>query len=303
MTAPSILALVDDEDAALLTRAGFDVRRMTGWPELGPADTLVVAVDEPDVGDALYGRNAFLACLAERRRDRVGRVFLLADEALTEVRGLAGFCLADGVVFRGADGLIGAEDLAGPSEREAGVSVDALLERLERDIEKRGEQAARRALERLRQRPDEGRLLDHLTDTETGLFDGPFATFKLDEEIKRSTRFHQPLSILLIDCGVTDWGEERGLVLAEIAGIFLEECRDIDVVARFDEATFLFLLPGTPPDGARSLAKRLLTSLREREFAGGVRVPARIGIAAAPGVGIRSGRDLLAAAESDLASS
>jgi hypothetical protein len=79
---------------------------------------------------------------------------------LTEVRGLAGFCLADGVVFRGADGLIGAEDLAGPSEREAGVSVDALLERLERDIEKRGEQAARRALERLRQRPDEGRLLE-----------------------------------------------------------------------------------------------------------------------------------------------
>jgi hypothetical protein len=45
-------------------------------------------------------------------------------------------------------------------------------------------------------------------------------------------------------------------VLRELAGIFLETSRDTDILGRFDESSFLFFLPNTPKEGARSCAAR-----------------------------------------------
>jgi GGDEF domain-containing protein len=80
-------------------------------------------------------------------------------------------------------------------------------------------------------------------------------------------RFHQPLSLLLVDLGpgvqqVAD--ARRRELLAEAAGVFLNECRDIDVLARFAPTVFLLLLPGTGPAGAEVLAGRILAALRQR---------------------------------------
>ena len=46
--------------------------------------------------------------------------------------------------------------------------------------------------------------------------------------------------------------------------MFLNECRDIDVLARFSPEVFLFLLPGTGAEGAKVLSERSVASLRER---------------------------------------
>ncbi|MFB3051954.1 MAG: hypothetical protein ACE1Z0_08210, partial [Acidimicrobiia bacterium] len=110
-------------------------------------------------------------------------------------------------------------------------------------------------------------MLRQLQDSETWLFDGPYATWKLDEEWRRSNRFHEPLSLVLLDVGVGLLelpDADRRAVLVDAASVFLNECRDIDILARFSPTTFLFLLPGTGTDGADILAQRTIASLQER---------------------------------------
>ncbi|MHC5062846.1 MAG: GGDEF domain-containing protein [Planctomycetota bacterium] len=147
-------------------------------------------------------------------------------------------------------------------------------------------------------------FLSALTDAETGLFDGPFATFKLDEEFKRATRFHQPLSLVLLDCGIVSWPEDptdRSLVLAEVASIFLSECRDIDTLARFTETEFLFLLPGTGVDGATAVARRMLEQLRSHRYSVEIELDPVVGLATVPASGISDKREFLERAVSCLA--
>ena len=74
----------------------------------------------------------------------------------------------------------------------------------------------------------------------------------------------------------------------------------IDVLARFTASTFLFLLPGTGPDGALVLARRMLQSLRERTFAEGVRLQPYAGMAWTPQSGITDRKAFLLCAEACL---
>jgi uncharacterized repeat protein (TIGR03837 family) len=90
-------------------------------------------------------------------------------------------------------------------------------------------------------------------------------------------------------------GPDRAVLLAEVASVFLNECRDIDVLGRFTTTTFLFLLPGTPPLGAQALARRLIQSLSDRSFAVPVR-PA-CGVVSVPMAGISDRRQFLVVAE------
>jgi GGDEF domain-containing protein len=89
-------------------------------------------------------------------------------------------------------------------------------------------------------------------------------------------------------------------VLAEAAGVFLNECRDIDVLARFQPTVFLFLLPGTGPDGATVLANRILAALRER-FSAGPSVAPVAGLCSVPSADVPDRRAFLAVAEACLA--
>ncbi len=82
--------------------------------------------------------------------------------------------------------------------------------------------------------------------------------------------------------------------------MFLNECRDIDVLARFTETTFLFLLPGTGLDGADRVALRMLHSLREREYGAGTRLDPKAGLVTVPATGISERRSFLARAEACL---
>jgi len=253
-------------------------------------------------GEEIPLGNAFSACRMLKRGEPHVTVFMLIADGDEVSDGIARFCAADGSVRVDAAGNISEPDelarLVDPTRRD--VPVDSLLERLDASIddESRRDTLLQRVLEEHR----EDRFLDQLNDAETGLFDGPFAAFKLDEEFKRATRFHQPLSMILLDCGGDLPADpyDRRIVLAEVASVFLTECRDIDTLARFTETVFLFLLPGTGSDGAATVARRMLEGLRERQYSAPVAFKPVAGIATVPTTGVADRAGFLARAETCL---
>ncbi len=270
-----------------------------------PGDVVFLEVFA-DLGSltAVPGGNAFAACRALKEDPRV-RVFTVLREADPYSAEIARFCLADGSLEWDGAELAGMEQMREKfAPRKQRVSVDALLSRLERELATdEGRKAS--AIQRMMHRDEEHSLLEFLTDADTGLFTGQFASFKLDEEFKRASRFHQPLSLILVDIGVGDGSlpEDSALrreLLAEVASIFLNECRDIDVLARFTETTFLFLLPGTGAAGADRVARRMLASLRGGEFNAGSRLDPKAGLVTIPATGIHDRRSFLARAEACL---
>ncbi len=205
---------------------------------------------------------------------------------------------ADGVLRVHPDGHVDAKDLAA-SAAPRRTQVDELLARLEPRLASSGPDSP---LQRLLRFEGDDSVAARLQDPETGLFDGPYAALKLDEEWKRAHRFRQPLSLLLLDLGprVAALGDaERRLVFAEAAGVFLNECRDIDVLARFAPTVFLFLLPGTAPDGAEVLAKRIVDALQQR-FAGRTDVAPVCGVCTVPSDDVPDRRAFLVVAEACL---
>lgn len=193
-------------------------------------------------------------------------VVVAADDRVGPM--LARFVLADGVATwddarQRLDGAQLLPQTGGPRR----APIDALLAKLEPRLSATGGESN---LQRLLRFEREDSLGQRLQDAETGLFDGPYAALKLDEEWKRAHRFSLPLSLLLLDLGgAVDRlpADQRAQVFAEAAGVFLNECRDIDVLARFAPTVFLFLLPGTGADGAEVLGKRIVAALTRR-FAG-----------------------------------
>lgn len=226
-------------------------------------------------------------------------VVIAADDAIGAQ--LARFVLADGVLrWDAAKRCLDGSELDAVSAGPRRVPVDALLAKLEPRLRAEGTESH---LQRLLRFEREDSPLQRLQDAETGLFDGPFAAWKLDEEWKRAHRFHQPLSLLLLDLGNSVErldAADRRQVLAEAAGVFLNECRDIDVLARFAPTVFLFLLPGTGAAGAEVLARRIVASLLQR-FAGRQEVAPCCGTATAPSSDVPDRRSFLAVAEACLA--
>jgi len=280
----------------LADRLGEAVQQ--GFPEnAAPGDTVFLSVHG---GEGLPGGNAFTACRTLKDAGPV-RVIVMVDAEDRYSAEIARFCLADGTVVVDG-GEVG--DLSAAQSRPGGTRerapIDELLESLEKELasdEGRKESAIQRMLEGQHQ----DWVLEELTDKATGLFAAPFASFKLDEEFKRAMRFHQPLSLLLLDLGsdLPTSPAARDACLAEAASVFLTSCRDIDVLARFTETTFLFLLPGTGSAGAAVLARRMIQELDERALDEGALEP-RAGLATIPASGIEDRATFLARAEACL---
>jgi GGDEF domain-containing protein len=284
------------------------VQLQVGFPAAGGdhGDVLFMeAFTDPNRWGEVPGGNVFSACRALKNRYHIA-VYLLVREGDDITPEIARFCLADGCLAVVNEGLVAdpaeVRERLGPHRRP--VEVDKLLTRLEQEIASdSGRQAS--ALQRMLVEADEETLLDHLVDRETGLFDGPFASFKLDEEFKRASRFHQPLSLMLIEPlaepldQINEPGDRR-VLLADISSVFLNECRDIDVLARFTENVFMVLMPGTGAGGARVLTNRVLSELRGREFIGGRRLKPIAGLATMPAAGVQRRQEFLARVEACL---
>ena len=111
-----------------------------------------------------------------------------------------------------------------------------------------------------------------ITDRLTGLFN----RMKLEEvfayELERSHRYATPLSVIILDIdhfkNVNDtYGHQMGdKVLQEIADILENGKRLSDTVGRWGGEEFLFILPETELDGARSRAEILRTAIEAHPF-------------------------------------
>lgn len=257
-----------------------------------------------ELGD--LAANAFAGCRNLKDRSD-GRVFLIVEDGDRISEEIARYCLADGCLHLSPDGSLveSAEELAERLEiPKAKVDLDALLQRLETKLgSEEGLESS--ALQRMLARGEEDDFMSRLVDAETGLFDGLYASFKLDEEFKRARRFHQPLSLLLLDLGLDMQGDfedaaHRQAFLAEVAAVFLNQCRDIDLIARFTESVFMVLMPGTGAAGAEVVAERMIEELQERGIFAPLQARPALGLATMPAAGIHSRQSFLARAEAGL---
>ena len=277
-------------DESLLASARAAVRGLEGWELEGCASARELLERPPVAGDVilvdvhLSAENAYEACRRMAGRTRC-RTFVVVEGGNTLGDGIARFCGATGTLQL---------PLTAAGMREALERGASLAERPEsRRDQPREPVLPASLLVDLSGDTDES-VVSAVTDPETGLFNYAFLGFKLDEEFKRAQRFGQPLSCVML--GFEGQADEQ--VLRELAGVFLVASRDTDVLGRFDENAFLFLLPGTGQDGAGVMARRVEELAAERGLRDlvGDRLALAVGISSAPHAEVRRKEDLFARA-------
>ncbi len=261
-----------------------------GWDVRAVATHDALLAAPPSPGDVLLidawarGRNVyeFLRQLTGHTRCRT---YVVVEERNGLAEPIARFCGASGVVHR----PLNATKLRAALETSGGPAA-ALPTEL-RGLSNRGDFVLPEALLRNIANGEEDRgLVSAMVDPTTGLFNYAFLNYKLDEEFKRARRFDTPLACVMLGFE----GQADSEVLRELAGIFLSVSRDTDVLGRFDESSFLFLLPNTGPDGAEVMARRVVQSAEERNLRDLVGDPIElaIGITNFPQPGIVHREDL-----------
>jgi two-component system cell cycle response regulator len=116
--------------------------------------------------------------------------------------------------------------------------------------------------------------LDRVTikDPLTGVYNSRHMYKCLMDEIVRSTRYNRRFLLIIADIDRFRWFNEAygryagDLVLTRLARLFEENLRLADVIFRYDEGKFLFLLPETQISQAIRVAERLLEGVRYHAF-------------------------------------
>jgi diguanylate cyclase (GGDEF)-like protein len=277
-------------DESLIASARAAATAIGGWEIDSVATVADLVSSAPVSGDVILldnwmrGGNVYEACRRLTGTTRC-RTFIVAEHDNQLAEPIARFCGATGILHR---------PLVPSRLRDALASTAGPRPPLAR--ERRGESSDGQVLPEqlltdLSGKPDDN-LVSTLTDPETSLFNYAFLNYKLDEEFKRAQRFEQPLSCVMLGFE----GQVSEPVLRELAGIFLEASRDTDILGRFDESSFLFLLPNTGPDGAGVMARRVGDLAGERQLLDLVGDPISIavGIACCPHPEVRRRDDLFA---------
>ncbi len=110
------------------------------------------------------------------------------------------------------------------------------------------------------------------TDGLTGLKNRRTFGAKLVEEHARAVRYHQPLSLLLLDVDHfkqynDNFGHPAGdAVLRGVAELLGQTARDTDMAARYGGEEFVVILPFTDEAGARVFAERVRTAIAGKEW-------------------------------------
>ena len=108
-----------------------------------------------------------------------------------------------------------------------------------------------------------------VTDSLTGLYNRRYALPYMTRTIARSASAARPLAVMVADLDhfkqINDrLGHAAGdTVLRRVAGILRDTLRDDDLVARIGGEEFLIVLPDTPRERARQVARRLCKTVRE----------------------------------------
>ncbi len=107
------------------------------------------------------------------------------------------------------------------------------------------------------------------TDGLTGLKNRRTFGVKLAEEHARAVRYHQPLSLLLLDVDhFKDYNDAFGhpagdAVLRGVAGALGQTARDTDLAARYGGEEFAVILPFTEEAGAQVIAERVRAAIAD----------------------------------------
>ncbi len=278
-------------DEALFAAARGAVASLEGW-EMGEPQTIEdLLTSRPTPGDVilidawLRTENVYESCRRLTGKTR-SRTYVVTDERNDLAAEIAAFCGATGTLAR---------PISGKGLR---ALLDADSGRRELPQEGREQERSTRELPEnlLRDLVGDGanRLIDVLTDPETGLYSYEYLSFKLDEEFKRAQRFEQPLSCVMLGFE----GQVSDDVLGSLSSIFLNASRDTDLLGRFDQSSFLFFLPNTGPDGASVMATRIRGSAEEQGLRDlvGDDLAIAVGISYCPHPDIKRREDLFARA-------
>lgn len=147
-------------------------------------------------------------------------------------------------------------------------------------------------------------------DDLTGLYNYRYLHSRLNEEFKRSERYHDPLACIVADIdGLHSINEAHGRVIGDavirnIADAIKRSVREVDVVARFGGDEYLVVLPSTHFAGSVTVAERIWREAAEYITADSTpRVPRptlSIGVALYPSRDVRAKDALLRAADAAL---
>jgi two-component system, cell cycle response regulator len=133
---------------------------------------------------------------------------------------------------------------------------------------------------------------------------------QLQQEFRRSVRYHHALSFVLLDLDRftainEQYGEHFGdTVLTQVASILTHNLRDTDVAARYEGEEFALLLPGTSPGQAVMAAEHLREHLKRHVFSNGVvacSISASFGVSGVPDPRVMRPDDLVRLAAQALA--
>jgi len=129
-----------------------------------------------------------------------------------------------------------------------------------------------------------------VTDDLTQVYNFRFLKTALRREIKRAGRFNQSLALVMIDVdNLKSYNDRNGhmrgsLLLRELAGLFAQQVRSFDLVAKYGGDEFTVILPQTDREGAIVVADRLRAVVAEHTFPLTVRgaITVSIGVALFP---------------------
>jgi len=111
-----------------------------------------------------------------------------------------------------------------------------------------------------------------ITDGLTNLYNHRFFMNQLSQEMERSRRYQNPLSLLMIDIdNFKNYNDTNGhpagdTVLKKVAQLFLKTVRKSDYVTRYGGEEFAVLLPETPLLSAELVAEKLRRTIENEHF-------------------------------------
>ena len=138
-------------------------------------------------------------------------------------------------------------------------------------------------------------------DSLTELYNRRYFALRIDEEVKRHTRFGHPLSLVVLNIDrFKQLNADRGPalsdeVLREVARQLVKHSRSFTIIARLDGDDFAALLANTPKAGAVTYSQRIRGLIESHPFAHGT-VTASFGVAGLP-ADAASAEGLIAAAQ------
>jgi len=111
-----------------------------------------------------------------------------------------------------------------------------------------------------------------ITDDLTQVYNYRFLKTALRREIKRAGRFHQDLSLIMIDVdNLKAYNDRHGHLrgshlLREIARLLAGQLRSFDLVAKYGGDEFTLILPQTGLEGAMVVAERMRAAIADHTF-------------------------------------